>query len=232
MGDRRGVRRDPHDVHGRGDARARDRDAARARLQHDVRARVGARRIDGARRASAGLIGGVVAYLGVQRVPDVDDELPDVQPGGVRVPRDARAARDRPRSTRWPWGSSAGCSRRSARRGCRFRPRCGNCSRRWPLLTTEMTIRRTCFCSKSLAIPHLLDRSGVGGPGLLRAVHVGARGAVGRVALPARDRADAGLSPLLCAPRVPDEPGRALRLDVRRHRRRCRRGRSGGRATT
>ena len=40
------------------------------------------------RRASAAR----AAYLGVQRLSDVDDELPDVQPGGVRVSRHAGAA--------------------------------------------------------------------------------------------------------------------------------------------
>ena len=33
---------------------------------------------------------------GIQRLPDVDDELPDVQPGGVRVPGHAGAAGDGP----------------------------------------------------------------------------------------------------------------------------------------
>ena len=41
-----------------------------------------------------GTIGGAVGLHGVQRVSNLDDELSDVQPGGVRVPRHARAARD------------------------------------------------------------------------------------------------------------------------------------------
>ena len=53
------------------------------------------------------------------------------------------------------------------------------------------------FMLKTLAFPHLLDRSGVGVSRLLRAVHVGSRGVVGGVALPAGDRAHAGLSPVL-----------------------------------
>ena len=52
-GHRRGVRRHPDDVHGGVDAVARDRHAARARLQHHVGGRVGARRVAGARRPSA-----------------------------------------------------------------------------------------------------------------------------------------------------------------------------------
>ena len=51
------------------------------------------------RRRSAAL----AAYLGVQRLPDVDDELPDVQPGGVRVPGHAGAAGAWGWSTRWSW---------------------------------------------------------------------------------------------------------------------------------
>ena len=43
-------------------------------------------------------------------------------------------------------------------------------------------------------------------------------GAVGGVALPARRRADAAVPPLPGAPRVQDEPGRALRLGLHRHR--------------
>ena len=49
-GHRRGLRRHPDDVHGRVHALARDRDAARARLQLDVGRDLGARRVAGARR--------------------------------------------------------------------------------------------------------------------------------------------------------------------------------------
>ena len=42
--------------------------------------------------AIGGVIGGVARLSRVQRLPDVDDELPDVQPGGVRVPGHAAAA--------------------------------------------------------------------------------------------------------------------------------------------
>ena len=42
--------------------------------------------------AIGGALGGLVAYLGVQRLPDVDDELSDVQPGGVCICRHAAAA--------------------------------------------------------------------------------------------------------------------------------------------
>ena len=62
----------------------------------------------------------------------------------------------------------------------------------------------------------LLARPGVRAPGVRRAVRVGLRRALGRVALPARGRADAGVPPLLRAPRLPDEPRRPLRLDVHR----------------
>ncbi len=52
-GGRGRVRRDPDDVHRRLDADARDRDAARPRLQHDLGRDLGAGRIAGARRPSA-----------------------------------------------------------------------------------------------------------------------------------------------------------------------------------
>ena len=42
--------------------------------------------------AIGGVIGGARRVSRVQRLPDLDDELPDVQPGGVRVPGDAAAA--------------------------------------------------------------------------------------------------------------------------------------------
>ena len=90
-GIRRGVRRDPDHVHGRLDPHARDRDAARARLQHGVGRRLGAGGIAGARRA--GRRGRRAARLPrVQRLPDVDDELPDLQPGRLRLRRHAGAA--------------------------------------------------------------------------------------------------------------------------------------------
>ena len=79
--------------------------------------------------ALGGAIGGRRGVSGVQRLPDLDDELSDLQPGGLRVPRDAGAARSPASPTPWPWGSLAGCSLPSAPRGSRFRPPCGNCSR-------------------------------------------------------------------------------------------------------
>ncbi len=92
-GHRRGVRRHSHDVHRGGHACPRDCDTARARVQHRIRPGIGARRVDGAgidrrhhrRRCRLPCI---------QRISNLDDELSDVQPGGVRVPRHARAARD------------------------------------------------------------------------------------------------------------------------------------------
>ena len=42
--------------------------------------------------AIGGLLGGDRRIRRVQRLPDVHDELPDVQPGGVRVSRDAAVA--------------------------------------------------------------------------------------------------------------------------------------------
>jgi putative ABC transport system permease protein len=71
--------------------RTRDRDAARARVRHRVGPGVGARRIAGPRRdRRRDRRAGGVSRL--QRLPDLDDQLPDVQPGGVRLCRDAGAA--------------------------------------------------------------------------------------------------------------------------------------------
>ena len=68
-GHRRRLRRDPHDVHGRVDADARDRDASGARLQHVVGARLGSGRVAGACRTRAASLGGaarVLAFNGYQ----------------------------------------------------------------------------------------------------------------------------------------------------------------------
>ena len=63
----------------------------------------------------------------------------------------------------------------------------------------------------------VLARPGLGAAGVRRAVLVGVRRALGGLALPARHRADAGVPSLLRAPRVPDEPRGAVRVDVHRH---------------
>ena len=42
--------------------------------------------------AIGGVAGGLLAYVGLQRLRNGDDELPDVQPGRVRVRRHARPA--------------------------------------------------------------------------------------------------------------------------------------------
>ena len=73
-GHRRGVRRDPHHVYGGVDALARDRDAARARVQRDVGGGVGAGRIARARRDRR-RDRRHRRLPGLQRLPDLDDEL-------------------------------------------------------------------------------------------------------------------------------------------------------------
>ena len=98
-GHRRGVRRHPYDVHRGRDARTRDCHAARARLRHRLGARVGACRINGARPDRRHHRRGRRVSR-VQRLSDLDDELPDVQPGRVRLSRDTTAADDGPVRTR------------------------------------------------------------------------------------------------------------------------------------
>ena len=62
---------------------------------------------------------------GLRRLPDVDDELPVVQPGGVRVRGHAVAAGARRCLRGRSWASPAACFRPSAPRDCRSSPRCG-----------------------------------------------------------------------------------------------------------
>ena len=76
-------------------SRAREiRNAARAWIQHGVGSRVGARRICHHRRHwRAYRRSGSLSRF--QRLSDLDHELSDVQPGGLRISRHAPAARDR-----------------------------------------------------------------------------------------------------------------------------------------
>ena len=95
-GHRRGVRRDSHDVH-------RGCHARRARSPRCVRSDstpgsvlVSILAESLVLGAIGGIIGGAVAYLGFQRIPDLDHELSDLQPGGVRLSRDTATARHGP----------------------------------------------------------------------------------------------------------------------------------------
>ena len=113
--DRRGDRRDDHDVRERGVAHRRDRHAARARLH----AHGDPDRVPG-RGAGAGLVGGVVGLVGASFMQAITISTMNFQTFSelafsfTLTPRHRRRCRSR---SRWAWASSAASCRPRVPRG-------------------------------------------------------------------------------------------------------------------
>ena len=157
-GHRRGVRRRHHDVHRGRHPHARDRDAARARLQQRSGGDLGARGGGARSRMVGGLIGGLIAWLAFNGYETATMNFQSFSQIAFEFAVTGAAARQGAVLRGGRWGSSAVCCPRFAPRGCRSLRRCEsskNDRTNTQQTPTAATYRFIC-CGRGQLIPDTL----------------------------------------------------------------------------